>query len=91
MEMGNKPEEDPSSDPEEALSGELDWQSERLMEKLLATCLALPRHRMDLAIAEACEKHPTLAPYLRHRYSNLLQMGILELHDEEDLQGEYSQ
>ena len=69
--------------------GVLGPDGEEAMEMLLAACLAMPRPRLESAIEEACTLHPHLAPHLRHRYQNLLEMGILEQHEnEEGISGE---
>ena len=88
-EPGIAPGESPEAEHESQSGRTLDSDSEKLMEMLLAACLAMPRPRLDSAIDEACFRHPHLAPHLRHRYVNLLQMGILEQHEkEEGLSGE---
>ena len=54
------------------------------METLLAECLALPRLDVESAIDAACRANPHLAVHLRHRYVNLLRMGILESNEEDE-------
>ena len=87
METSSKPKneswESLGGDQSESGETRLDAASEQLMETLLATCLALPRRDVDVAIEEACRTHPHLAEPLRHRYVDLLQMGILEHHEEQ--------